>query len=312
MFKDSALSLKPTVPSIHVINELKSRSSATIKLFSYIESDILSTIVSPSFISLTDSILSINQVINEESFGSDLSLIIFGSLCYLNDFEKLTLDSPNIKLINVQLPKVANESDPGVATYQSLDKIPFENYELPKLQPCYEGSLLRVELNKEIKTAELAFWKDTIAIEKIELQGRVVNGYKRGSKELGVPTANLEMCNDNIANIESLLPGVYCGTVQFLSAESNQDELIDRFGQGFLEKKYRTALSIGWNPSYDNSQRTIESYILEEFDNDFYGEELKIEITNYIRAESSYSSLDHLIMAIHNDIEATKHIVKID
>ena len=120
------------------------------------------------------------------------------------------------------------------------------------------------------------------------------------------------MCPDNIKKIENLLPGVYSGTVQFITAESNSEELAEKYGEGFMEKKLRTALSIGWNPSYDNSQRTIESYILDEFENDFYGEELKIEITNYIRAESNYSSLDHLIMAIHNDIETTKHNISVE
>ena len=97
--------------------------------------------------------------------------------------------------------------------------------------------------------------------------------------------------------------------MQFLSYESNENELIDKYGDKYKNQKLRTALSIGWNPSYDNTQRTIEAYILEEFENDFYGEELRIEVTHYIRAESNYVALDHLIMAIHNDIETTKHTI---
>mmetsp|Transcript_18447 Transcript_18447/g.18115 ORF Transcript_18447/g.18115 Transcript_18447/m.18115 type:complete len:142 (-) Transcript_18447:56-481(-) len=140
----------------------------------------------------------------------------------------------------------------------------------------------------------------------------VVNGFKRGSKELGVPTANLDLSSENMSKISHLLPGVYSGTVEFITYETNKDELLEKFGENFASVKLRTAISIGWNPSYDNSHRTIEAYILEEFDNDFYGESLKINLTHYIRAESNYSSLDHLIMAIHNDIETTKHIVSIE
>lgn len=100
--------------------------------------------------------------------------------------------------------------------------------------------------------------------------------------------------------------------MKFLSYESNRDELLEKFGENFTQVKLRTALSIGWNPSYDNSHRTIEAYILDEFENDFYGEELEIEMSHYIRAESNYSSLDHLIMAIHNDIETTKQTVAVE
>jgi len=87
---------------------------------------------------------------------------------------------------------------------------------------------------------------------------------------------------------------------------------LEKYGEKFAETKLRTALSIGWNPSYDNNQRTIEAYILDEFDTDFYGEELEVEVSHYIRAESNYSSLNHLIMAIHNDIETTKHTITIE
>jgi FAD synthase len=63
-----------------------------------------------------------------------------------------------------------------------------------------------------------------------------VNGYKRGSKELGVPTANIEMNEDNIVQIKSLLPGIYCGIVQFLSYESLEDELKLIQGDEFPDK----------------------------------------------------------------------------
>ena len=310
IFEDSVMSLKPTVPSIHVINQLKKNENVWIKLFTYLEENI-NTMLEQTFSTIVNEMITIGKFLEGESIADD-SVIVFGCLTYAKEFERMT-ETNKLTLINIPHPKEENNAEEfGVEIYRSLDKVPFENFDLPKIDPWFEGSLLRVELNKEFKTAELPFWRKTIPLEKIELSGRVVNGYKRGSKELGVPTANLEMCPDNIKKIENLLPGVYSGTVQFITAESNSEELAEKYGEGFMEKKLRTALSIGWNPSYDNSQRTIESYILDEFENDFYGEELKIEITNYIRAESNYSSLDHLIMAIHNDIETTKHNISVE
>jgi riboflavin kinase len=31
------------------------------------------------------------------------------------------------------------------------------------------------------------------------------------------------------------------------------------------------ALSIGWNPVYDNPEKTVEVYIMNKFKEDFYG-----------------------------------------
>ena len=45
--------------------------------------------------------------------------------------------------------------------------------------------------------------------QPITIEGQVVNGFKRGSKELGVPTANIEMTPENIEITKSLVPGVY-------------------------------------------------------------------------------------------------------
>jgi FAD synthase len=43
----------------------------------------------------------------------------------------------------------------------------------------------------------------------IEISGKVVEGFKRGSKQLGVPTANIEMTTENISLTAALVPGVY-------------------------------------------------------------------------------------------------------
>lgn len=310
-FKNSSPSLKPTVPSIHVLKQLKKDSNVQIYLFTYLDMAVVKEIIQPEFSKLVEGIMTVHEMREApEQFSADINLLIFGCVAYYLEFETLATEK-KVNLCHVQHAKSSDGLTLEIDSYKNLDQIAFETYNLPKLSPCYEGSLMRVELNREFKSSELPFWQTTIPLEKIELKGRVVNGFKRGSKELGVPTANLETCHDNIVKINNLLPGVYWGTIQFLSYESNESELRQKFGENFSEKKLMTALSIGWNPSYDNNQRTIEAYILEEFENDFYGEELKIEITHYIRAESNYTTLDHLIMAIHNDIETTKQTVTV-
>ena len=158
-----------------------------------------------------------------------------------------------------------------------------------------------------MNTPELEFWGKTISLKDIKLTGKIVHGFQRGSKQLGVPTCNIEMTQENIEKINQLLPGVYAGTAQFIE-NTGKTEAACKVDTSQI---YKTAISIGWNPTYDCVERTIEAYLLEEFSSDFYDEQMTIEITNFIRAESNYSSLDHLIMAIHNDIETTKQIVQL-
>ena len=59
------------------------------------------------------------------------------------------------------------------------------------------------------------------------------------------------------------------------------------------------AISIGFNPVFDNAEKTIEVYIIHEFgDQEFYGEKLEIDIIEFVRAEALYSDFDSLIIAI--------------
>ena len=75
-----------------------------------------------------------------------------------------------------------------------------------------------------------------------------------------------------------------------------------------LEKKYMCALSIGWNPVYDNPEKTIEVYIMNDFgEHEFYGETFEIDLKSFMRAEALFPTFDDLILAIHCDVEAAKH-----
>ncbi|XP_035844690.1 bifunctional riboflavin kinase/FMN phosphatase isoform X2 [Helianthus annuus] len=64
---------------------------------------------------------------------------------------------------------------------------------------------------------------------------------------------------------------------------------------------YKMVMSIGWNPYFDNTEKTIEPWLLHKFDEDFYGEELHLVIVGYIRPEANFPSLESLIAKIHED-----------
>lgn len=120
----------------------------------------------------------------------------------------------------------------------------------------------------------------------IVLEAKVIHGFKRGSKELGIPTANL--CMDELgATGENLDTGIY-------------------YGWSMLKgKSYPAVISVGWNPFYQNSKKTVEAHLLQKME-DFYGERIKVSLLGYLRQETNFKSVDELISCIHSDISKTK------
>ena len=131
------------------------------------------------------------------------------------------------------------------------------------------------------------------------LSGTVIKGFGRGSKELGIPTANLDAkCVKDVDDKEdsNLVSGIYCG---FAS-------------KGLEREVHPMVMSIGWNPFYKNKERTCEPWILHDFESDFYGEELRLVVCAYIRPEQNFTSLEDLVARIHEDARVTREALQED
>ena len=119
------------------------------------------------------------------------------------------------------------------------------------------------------------------------LRGTVVKGFGRGSSELGWPTANL----DPIAfqgKIDSSEEGVYIGWAQVLNspARSRTDAAVATdAGAPVAEPVHKALVSVGWNPAYDNKEKTVEAYLCAKFPRDFYGAELRLLVVGYLRPQ---------------------------
>ncbi|XP_034254750.1 riboflavin kinase [Thrips palmi] len=118
--------------------------------------------------------------------------------------------------------------------------------------------------------------------------GIVVKGFGRGSKELGIPTANFE------PHIVKELPeevgtGIYFGWAQ-----------ID---EGTVHKM---VMSVGWNPYFKNVEKSMETHILTKFSQDFYGRNLRVCMVGYLRPEKDFTSLDALVKQIYEDISVAE------
>ncbi|HRG89787.1 MAG TPA: riboflavin kinase, partial [Chitinophagales bacterium] len=70
---------------------------------------------------------------------------------------------------------------------------------------------------------------------------------------------------------------------------------------------YHGMLSIGYNPTFEGKEQTIEVNILD-FNHDIYGSTLTLEFVEYLRDEKKFNSLDDLIEAIKGDEVNTRRI----
>lgn len=65
-------------------------------------------------------------------------------------------------------------------------------------------------------------------------------------------------------------------------------------------------MSIGWNPYYKNTVRSVEVHIMRHFESDFYGSHMNLLILGYIRPELDYVSKESLIEDIRTDIKVAE------
>ncbi|KUJ12497.1 riboflavin kinase [Mollisia scopiformis] len=160
----------------------------------------------------------------------------------------------------------------------------------------------------------------------LRMGGQVVQGFGRGSKELGIPTANLPV--DTAPWIASADSGVYFGwssiqlppdhpslspsgpeissttfptTVPYPSAAVQVPPAKQKEGW----RIYPMVMSIGFNPFYGNTVRSAEVHVMHGFGRDFYGCEMRVVVLGYIRPEYDYESLGKLVEDIGCDIEVT-------
>lgn len=117
---------------------------------------------------------------------------------------------------------------------------------------------------------------------KYLLKGQVLHGDGYG-KKLGFPTANLEIKED----VEVPL-GVYAGYAFW------------------KDKKYPAAIVISRRSSL--ARPKAEAHIFD-FDQDLYGEILKIETIAFIREYQAFPSEEALIKAIESDVKEIKKLV---
>ena len=135
----------------------------------------------------------------------------------------------------------------------------------------------------------------------VYLRGTVEHGYGRGSKQLNCATANLPISalDDPVNDPQHRLheTGVYFGYAQVRFRDGAPHVAADR-------EIYPMVMSLGWNPQFQNQQKSIEVHILHNYAADFYGEDMHVIVLGYIRQERKYANLE----ALMDDIDIDKRV----
>ncbi|KAI1814871.1 hypothetical protein GGS20DRAFT_546159 [Poronia punctata] len=138
----------------------------------------------------------------------------------------------------------------------------------------------------------------------LRMEGTVISGFGRGSKELGIPTANLPVDASATPWIAEAKSGVYFGWASLALPETHPDSSTPTSKS--KHQIYPMVMSIGYNPFYKNSVRSAEVHVLHSFGADFYDAPMRLLILGFIREEKDYKDLDSLVRDIHIDCDVAR------
>jgi riboflavin kinase/FMN adenylyltransferase len=131
-------------------------------------------------------------------------------------------------------------------------------------------------------------------------EGTVVDGNKLG-RVLGYPTANLRVENE-----EKLIPanGIYVVEAEVVRRESEvggqRSEDVKR--ETTDVRRLRGMMSIGIRPTISDNRLTIEVNLFD-FNEDIYGETLRVYVKKYLRPEVKFDGLESLKEQLAKDRE---------
>ncbi|MEU5438958.1 bifunctional riboflavin kinase/FAD synthetase [Streptomyces sp. NPDC020719] len=119
------------------------------------------------------------------------------------------------------------------------------------------------------------------------VEGVVVRGAQRG-RELGYPTANVE----TLPHTAIPADGVYAG---WLTADG---------------ERMPAAISVGTNPQFDGTERTVEAYAIDRVGLDLYGLHVAVDFLAYVRGQEKFESIEALLEAIARDVKRSSELIE--
>jgi riboflavin kinase/FMN adenylyltransferase len=171
----------------------------------------------------------------------------------------------------------------AIGVERGFDVIPVEPASSP--EGVVSSSTIREAIGRgdiEAATHDLGRWPTYMGI--------VVPGNRVG-RTIGFPTANLE------PSIARATPGdgVYAAWV-----ERRPLTTASRF--------HLAAVSVGDRPTFAGTTRLVEAYLLD-FDDDLYGETLRLHLVARVRGQERFASVDALVAQMHRDVARCREIL---
>ena len=119
-----------------------------------------------------------------------------------------------------------------------------------------------------------------------QIRGRVQRGKQRGGPEIGYPTANLHISE------EDLVPkrGVYVCQV-----------ICD-------DVCYGGVINIGYNPTFGEDTLVAETHIFD-FNRNIYGKPIKVNLIKFLRGEEKFDSVKELSEQISKDVLLAQNVL---
>ena len=148
-------------------------------------------------------------------------------------------------------------------------------------QPRFSSTdVRRMVLAGEVETAARCLGRPH------RVEGIVVRGAQRG-REMGFPTANV----DTPPHTASPADGVYAGWL-----------VVDG-------EPLPAAISVGTNPTFDGTLRTVEAYAIGRTDLELYGEHVAVDFLARIRGQEKFDSMEALVKRMDQDVEEALELV---
>lgn len=161
-------------------------------------------------------------------------------------------------------------------------------YEVDIIEPIrYDGIIVSSTIIRNYLLSGKVQNANNLLGREYSIKGKVIKGKQIGRK-LGFPTINLYTEYE----MTVLKPGVYATRTKF------------------GDKIYHSITNVGFNPTFDQTDFNIETYILD-YEGDLYDSEVEVLFEKYIRQEIKFGNLDDLMKQIDMDVLIVKEFFNI-
>ncbi|MFZ5764230.1 MAG: bifunctional riboflavin kinase/FAD synthetase [Thermodesulfobacteriota bacterium] len=162
-----------------------------------------------------------------------------------------------------------------------------KNFPVTVVEPYYvDGVLASSTKVRELVSAGKMDEVKQLLGRAYQIRGEVIRGKQRGGAELGFPTANLHISEEDLCPRH----GVYVTQVVYDG------------------KCYGGVLNIGYNPTFGDERLAAETHIFD-FNQDIYGKPIKINLLRFLRPEKKFAGPEELARQIAEDIRQAKTVL---